>query len=277
MSKPARVISFLMQKGGVGKSSCCINIGAILGKKEFKVCIVDADAQANATMYLGVNPFAVEASIYDALIEPSKHHFDDIILKTQFKNLDLIPSNEDLYGVDLELYPVMKREERLKNFLTPALRKYDYILIDAPPAYSILSINIMNASTEIFIVLQSHPLAYAGLGRLLGDIGRVQEQLNHDVKVTGLILSQHEEGTKACKKVRKKVENDERFSGVLFKTIVRKTTSLVRSTEVEEIEVEENLSIPLGVPIIYLEPDSIGAQDFENLTNEFINVKGSQT
>jgi len=268
----SRVIAFLMQKGGVGKTCSCVNIAAILGKQGFKVCVVDGDAQQNATTCLGVNPYSLERSLYDAIIEPAKYHFNDIVVKTEFENVDLVPSNEDLYSADIDLVSVYNREGRLKTFLKPALRQYNYILIDSPPALSLFTVNIMTATQEIFIVVQAHPLSYLGLGRLLDDIDQVKQHLNRDLKITGVILTMFEHGTKISQTIESRLGNDERIKDLMFKTAIRKNTTLSRASLADE-EVVDGLPIFLGRPINYYDPRSRGAEDYQSLTEEITKMK----
>lgn len=262
-----RVIAFMNQKGGCGKTATAVSLGAIWGQQGHRTLVVDGDPQQNTTLSLGINPYTVEYTLYDALLKPKTCSFDEVVVSTGFENLDLVPSHDELYGADLDLVSEMGREERLKRFLRPAFRVYDYILIDSPPSLSLLSVNILNAAREVFIILQAHPHSYLGLEMLLSTIQKVQENLNPDLAITGVIVTIYDTGTKVSRLIHEKILTDPRLKGKVMETLIRKNITMANCTIAEEAEAN-GVPIFLGRPISYFDPGSHGAKDYEKLARE---------
>ena len=272
----SRIIAFVNQKGGCAKTASVVNVGAILGQHGKKVLIVDADPQQNATLSVGVNPYALDRSLYDALLYPKTYVFSDIVQRTCFENLDLVPAKDDLYGADLDLVSEMGREDRLRRFLRPVHNTYDYILIDSPPALSLLSVNILNAASEVFVVLQAHPHSYLGLEMMLSTIRRVQENLNPRLTITGVIVTIYDTGTNVSRMIHERALADPRFKGKVFDTVIRKNITLANCTMADHSSVD-GVPVFLGRPIVYFDKSSRGAEDYQKLADEIITQEHKNT
>lgn len=189
----AHIISVANQKGGVGKTTTTVNLGASLADENQRVLIVDTDPQGNATSGLGISPADVEQDVYDVLI--NEVSLIDTIHQTSHKNLDLVPATIQLAGAETELISLMARETRLKNGIDEVVDKYDYILIDCPPSLGQLSINAFTASHTILIPVQSEYYALEGLSQLLNTIRLVQKHFNKALGVEGVLMTMYDART----------------------------------------------------------------------------------
>jgi chromosome partitioning protein len=219
-----RIISVVNQKGGVGKSTSAVNISAYLGQSGFKTLLIDMDPQSNATSGLGIYPEDIKKSSYDAIINfeiPS-----NTVLKTSYKNLDILPSSERLSGAEVELVSNFKREYRLKDIIDQLSNEYDYILIDCSPALGLLTVNALTASSEVLIPLQCEYYALERIARLLKTIDLVKHNLNKDLEISGVALTMYTKtrlSDQAVKEIRKY------FPGKVFKTIIPRNIRLAEA------------------------------------------------
>ncbi|RMH72367.1 MAG: ParA family protein [Gemmatimonadetes bacterium] len=267
-----RIIAFVNQKGGCGKTATTVSVGSILAERGKKVLLVDGDPQQHTTLSVGVNPYRIEHSLYEAMLDPRQFGYEKVRVKTAYENLDLLPATDNLYAVDLDLASAMNRDGRMERLLKPAIRHYDYILIDSPPALSLLTINILNAAKEIFIVLQAHPHSYLGLEMLLQTVEQVKENINPKLRITGLVLTIFDTGTNVSKRIQEKVQLDDRVSEFLFQTVIRKNITLANSTMALEEEYE-GVPVFLGKPINHYDRHSNSSKDYHKLVDEIIQME----
>ena len=249
-----RTYSLVNQKGGVGKTTTTINLGAYLAAFGQRVLIVDIDPQANATSSLGVDKRAVQSSAYDALIN------EDVpaasVLFNERLNLSLLPSLPSLAGAEIELVEEADREFKLRHALESLADKYDYILIDCPPSLGLLTVNGLVASRDgVLIPVQCEYLALEGLGLITQTIERVRSLLFPDLRVRGVILTMFDPRTNLSNDVVKEVNNH--FPGQVFKSIVPRSIRLAEAPS-------------YGLPISAYAPASMGAKAYEALARELL-------
>ena len=249
-----RIYTLVNQKGGVGKTTTAINLGAFLAQLGQRVLIVDLDPQANATSSLGVDKRTVQASTYDALLA------DDIpassILFNERLQLSLLPSSPALAGAEIELVEEADREFKLRHALESMDGKYDYILIDCPPSLGILTVNGLVASRDgVLVPVQCEYLALEGLGQITQTIERVRSGLFPDLQVRGVILTMFDPRTNLSTDVVKEVNNH--FPGQVFKSIIPRSIRLAEAPS-------------YGLPISAFAPASVGAKAYEALARELL-------
>jgi len=249
-----RIYTLVNQKGGVGKTTTAINLGAFLAQLGQRVLIVDLDPQANATSSLGVDKRTVQASTYDALLA------DDIpassILFNERLQLSLLPSSPALAGAEIELVEEADREFKLRHALESMDGKYDYILIDCPPSLGILTVNGLVASRDgVLVPVQCEYLALEGLGQITQTIERIRSGLFPDLRVRGVVLTMFDPRTNLSTDVVKEVNNH--FPGQVFKSIIPRSIRLAEAPS-------------YGLPISAFAPTSVGAKAYEALARELL-------
>ena len=253
-----RIYTLVNQKGGVGKTTTAINLGAYLAQLGQRVLIVDLDPQANATSCLGVDKRAVQAGTYESLLNGDMPASS--ILFNERLQLSLLPSSPSLAGAEVELVEESSREFRLKNALAPLYDKYDYILIDCPPSLGLLTVNGLVAAREgVLVTVQCEYLALEGLGQLTQTIERVQSALFPGLRVRGVILTMFDPRTRLSADVVREVNNH--FPGQVFKSIVPRSIRLAEAPS-------------YGLPISAYAPVSVGAQAYQSLAKELLNGDG---
>jgi len=250
----ARVISIVNQKGGTGKTTSVINISACLARAGYKTLIVDMEPQANATLYLGIDPVSLEISMYDALLKDTVN-LNDIILSTNVENLHLAPAQVSLSKTDINLADKPNKQYRLKEKLANAKLRYDYILIDCPPSLSLLPINALTASDEVIIPLQPKYLSLEGLKQLKFSLDRTKDELNPFLKTLGILFTMVDMRPKMTKHSMDLVR--EHFGDKVFNSIIRICSKF-------------NEAPIAGQSISEYDPKSKGAEDYKNVTEEII-------
>ncbi|MBU1340906.1 MAG: AAA family ATPase, partial [Proteobacteria bacterium] len=209
-----QIISIANQKGGVGKTTTSVNLSAALAKIGKKVLLVDCDSQANATTGMGIDKPSLTYSLYQGLIE--EVDIEEIICPTMLPKLMIIPARMDLIGFEIEMVSAKDREKKLKNILDPVKERFDYIIIDCPPALGLLTLNAFTASNAVLIPLQSEFYALEGLGQLLDTIKRVKSSFNPALKIKGILLTMYDRRTNLAQQV---VEDARKyFKDMVFKT-----------------------------------------------------------
>ncbi len=248
-----KVISLSNQKGGVGKTTTTINLGASLAALDQNVLIIDADPQANATSGLGINVRDVEKSIYECIvneIEPS-----EAIFQTDIKGLSIMPSHIDLVGAEIEMLNEPDREKILKRILAPIRDSFDYVLIDCSPSLGLITVNALTASDSVIIPVQCEYFALEGLGKLLNTIKIIQGRLNPELEIEGFLLTMYDSRLRLSNQVVDEVKMH--FQDMVFETIISRN---VRLTEAPSY----------GTPVLYYDADSKGAENHLNLAREII-------
>jgi chromosome partitioning protein len=245
----SKIISISNHKGGVGKTTSTINIGAGLNKLGKKVLLIDLDPQANLSQSLGI--IEPETTIYGAIKGDYSLQPLEIL-----KGLEIIPSTLDLSGAEIEISGEAGREYILKELLEPIRASYNYILIDTPPSLGLLTINAFTASDEVFIPLQSQYLALQGLSKLIEIINKIKKRLNKELRIGGVIITQYDNRKILNRDVSTTIEAH--FKDEVFKTKIRDNIALAEAPS-------------QGLDIFRYQPKSYGAEDYLNLSNEIIS------
>lgn len=248
-----KTVSIFNQKGGVGKTTTCINFAAGLGLKGKKTLLVDCDPQGNSTSGVGVDKSEIEASSYDVLINetPAK----EVIIETKFKNLSLLPANMNLAGAELELAENENRFKVLKKALAPIIMDYDYIIIDCPPSLGLLSLNALTASDTLIVPLQCEYYALEGLSQLLGTVRTVKQNYNEHLEVEGIVYTMYDRRLKLNQQVVDEVNNY--FPNKSYKTFIPRSVKLAEAPS-------------FGEPVIYYEKYSKPSFAYKKLVDEFL-------
>lgn len=248
-----KIIAVVNQKGGVGKTTTVINLTAALVEQGYKVLIVDIDPQGNATSGCGVQKNQVKSTIYDVLV--NDEDIKTVIKQSQHEKIDVIPSNMNLAGTEVELVNAKQREFILKSKLDLLKQDYDYIFIDCPPAVNILTINALTASNSVLIPMQCEYYALEGLSQLVQTIGLVKKNTNPKLILEGILFTMYDSRTNLSFQVVKEVENH--FSSIIYHT---KITRSVRLSEAPSF----------GMSCIKYDPKSKGTDQYRELALEFI-------
>lgn len=247
------IYALVNQKGGVGKTTTTINLGAYLAQLGQRVLLVDMDAQANATSCLGIDKRTVESGIYELLMD-DKPIADCTLVNTKL-NISIIPSSPSLSGAEVELVNELARESRLKTRLKPALKQFDYVLLDCPPALSLLTLNALVAAEAVIIPVQCEYLALEGLGQLAQTINRVRSAMNTHLHIRGLLMTMFD--IRATLSTQVVDEVHKHFPGKIFHTIIPRNVRLAEAPS-------------HGLPISAFAPSSPGGQAYLALAEELL-------
>jgi len=249
----ARVYALTNQKGGVGKTTTAINLGAYLAASGRKALVLDIDPQANATSSLGVDKNALTRSIYDVLIGGMV--MEQVVTLTKRLGLDLVPSSPVLAGAEVELVSMKGRETRLQRALGPLRERYDFILIDCPPSLGLLTINALTAADGVIIPVQCEYLALEGLTQLLRTVDLVRANLNPRLSVRGMLLTMYDSRTNLARQVMDEVRGH--FDNAVFETVIPRSVRLSEAPS-------------YGETILSYAPRSQGALAYQALTTELL-------
>ena len=250
----AQIIAVANQKGGVGKTTTTVNLGASLAYAGKKVLLIDMDAQGNATSGLGVRKGEVNKDIYDVLI--NEEPLEDVILSSSRENLSMVPATIQLAGAEVELTSLMARETRLKRAVETVEDQYDYILIDCPPSLGHLTINAFTASDSVLIPVQCEYYALEGLSQLLNTVRLVQKHFNKDLKVEGVLLTMLDARTNLSFEVVNEVKKY--FREKVYQTIIPRNIRLSEAPS-------------YGLSIIDYDLKSKGAEVYQELAKEVLD------
>lgn len=251
----ARIIAIANQKGGVGKTTTAINLGASLAVAERRTLVVDIDPQANATSGLGVNKEEVSSSVYDVLVEGVAAE-SAIVEKVHFPFLDVLPATRDLVGVEVELVNRKNRETILKEALAPIRDRYDFILIDAPPSLGMLTLNTLAAADAVLIPIQCEFYALEGLSQLLNTVRIVQRNLNPALQIEGVLLTMFDSRLNLSRQVAE--EAKEYFGPKVYRTAIPRNVRIAEAPS-------------FGEPIVLYDIVSVGAKSYLALAKEVIS------
>jgi chromosome partitioning protein len=260
-----RTIAVVNQKGGVGKTTSVANIAAALSAKGLKVMAIDLDSQAHLTIHLGAEPQNVTQGVYGILTQSAK--VEESLLKVR-ENLWLLAANIDLVGAESELVSVVGRETILREALEPVKNNYDYILIDCPPSLGLLALNALAAAEEVFIPLQPHFLALQGFGKLLETIAIVNQRINSNLKVTGILLCMFDSRASLSTEVKTDIEQ--------FLQNARSGNCAWSNAQIVPVFVRRNIKLAeapsYGKTIFEYEQDCNGAQDYQQVAEYIHNM-----
>lgn len=251
-----KVIAICNQKGGVGKTTTAINLATYLAFSGKRILLIDIDPQGNATSGLGINKHNIKTSIYDLIIDEIDPR--PIIISTGIKDLSLIPSTLSLTGAEVELVGIMGREYRLKKAISSLLVDYDFIFIDCPPSLGLLTVNALAAADSVLIPIQCEYYALEGLSQLVNTVKLVKENINSSLEIEGVLLTMADFRTNLTNEVINEVRKF--FANKVYNTVIPRN---IRLTEAPGF----------GKPIAIYDKNSIGAQKYQEFSNEMLGVK----
>ncbi len=258
MSWRQNVFAVANQKGGTGKTTVSVNLAVCLAElHDKKVLIIDMDAQSHSTIHLGFKPHELERTVANILFDGEK--MENVIMKTNVKNLFIAPSNINLAGTDLKLADVIGRETLLREAVKNIKNDFDFIFMDCPPSLGLLTVNSLTAADWVLIPVQTQFFALEGLSKLLNTIQVIRERLNPSLEIFGIIANMFDSRRKICHDVVNSLK--ERFGDKLFSTMIRDTVRIVEAPS-------------FGVSVLHHDPRSSGAEDFKLLADEFLRRLG---
>lgn len=249
-----RIIAVANQKGGVGKTTTAINLSACLAEKGQKVLVVDVDPQGNTTSGFGIDKEALENTIYELILDECE--IDDCIIENVIDNLNILPSNVNLAGAEIDLIGVDSREYILKNKISALAEEYDFIVIDCPPSLTMLTVNAMTTANTVLVPIQCEFYALEGLSQLLHTIDLVRERLNPELEMEGVVFTMYDSRTNLSLQVVENVKDN--LNQAIYKTIIPRNVRLAEAPS-------------HGMPINLYDSKSAGAESYRLLADEVMH------
>ena len=248
-----KIIAIVNQKGGVGKTTTAVNLAAGVGISGKKTLLVDADPQGNSTSGFGISKKEVKTTTYELLVGTGK--LDNAIIKSDFKNVDIVPSSMDLAAAKVDLIEIEHREAQLKMALASARDRYDYIFIDCPPSLGLITINALNASDTVLVPIQCEYYALEGLSQLMASVRQVKRLYNPTLEIEGIVLTMYDGRLNLTGQVVSEIKKY--FADKLYKTVIPRAVRLSEAPS-------------YGMPIQYYDRRSKGSDAYTDLTKEFL-------
>ena len=248
-----KIIAIVNQKGGVGKTTTAVNLAAGVGIAGKKVMLVDADPQGNSTSGFGINKKQVKVTTYELLIGTGK--LENAVIKTEFKNVDIVPSSMNLAAAEVDLIEMEHREAQLKMALAAAREKYDYIFIDCPPSLGLITINALNASDTVLVPIQCEYFALEGLSQLMASVRQVKRLYNPTLEIEGIVLTMYDGRLNLTGQVVAEIKKY--FANKLYTTVIPRAVRLSEAPS-------------YGMPIQYYDKRSKGSEAYTDLAKEFL-------